>query len=361
MKKNLLNFLVCPDCGGNLNLNIFKEENLETKEGVLLCECGQFFPVVNFIPRMLTGDLRGMLYEQFPDFFLEYDNLLPKEKKDFQIKKEAQKKKETSNSFAYEWEKFSEMIKEWKENFDFYFQPLKNTDYLKDKIILEVGCGKGRHTFYASKLAKEIVAVDLGKAVDVAFLNNKNLSNIYFVQADIYNLPFKNNFFDLVFSIGVLHHLPTPEQGFRKLVNVLKNSGDILIYVYHSFEKGTFKYYLLKCANFFRQFTTKISHKILYALCYPVAFLTFLIFILPQKIFFGRRKKSNWPFAGYVGYPFSVILNDTFDRFSAPIENRYSKEEILQWYQRAGLKDIKILGGSGWRLLGNKDFDLILK
>jgi len=361
MKTKLLNFLVCPVCKERLDLKIFKEENSEIKDGLLLCGCGQFFPIINFIPRMLAGDLRNMLYSQFSSFFSEYKNFLPEEKKNFQIKEESKKKEETSVSFAYEWEKFSEMIKEWKENFNFYFQPIENNDYLREKTVLEIGCGKGRHTFYASKFAKEVVAVDLGKAVDVAFLNNKNSQNIHFIQADIYNLPLKNNFFDFVFCIGVLHHLPTPEQGFKKLANVLKPTGGILIYVYHSFEKGTFKYYLLKFANFFRYFTTKIPHKNLYILCYPIAFLTYLIFILPQKIFFGQHKKSNWPFSGYVGYPFSVILNDTFDRFSAPIENRYSKDQILQWYQKAGLKNIKILGGSGWRLFGSKNSDIILK
>ena len=63
---------------------------------------------------------------------------------------------------------------EWKKNFDFYFEPVKNVDSLKDKIILEVGCGKGRHTFYASKIAKEVIAVDFGRSIDVALLNNKN-------------------------------------------------------------------------------------------------------------------------------------------------------------------------------------------
>jgi len=361
MKRNLTSFLVCPVCKKELSLNVFEETEEGIKEGMFTCSCGQFFPIVNFIPRILAGDLRAMLYDQFPDFFLKYKNNIPQEKINFQITPETQKKKETSNSFAYEWEKFSKMIKEWKENFDFYFEPVGNADSLKEKIFLEVGCGKGRHTFYASKIAKEIVAVDFGRAVDVAYLNNKNIPNAHFIQADIYNLPFKNNFFDFVFCLGVLHHLPTPEQGFRKLVNLVNNGGGILIYVYHSFSPKTSKFYLLKFANFFRKFTTKISHKTLYVLCYPIAFLSYVIFILPYKLFLKNIIKTGWPLGAYAEYPFEVILNDTFDRFSAPIENRYSKEQILEWYKRSELKNIKILGGSGWRLFGNKNFNTILK
>jgi SAM-dependent methyltransferase len=361
MKKRLLNFLICPVCKGGFNLKIFDEKGGEIKDGVLICSCGQFFPVVNFIPRILLGDLRSMLAEQFPDFFSRYKDFLPNEEVVLKITAEAQKKKETSNSFAFEWQKFSKMLKEWKSNFDFYFEPVGNINSLKNKIILEIGCGKGRHTFYAAKIAKEVIAVDFGRAVDVAFLNNENALNVYFVQADIYNLPFRENYFDFIFSIGVLHHLPTPEAGFRKLVNFVKNGGGILIYVYHSFPKKSFNFYLLRFANFFRRFTTKISHSTLYILCYPIAFLSYIIFILPYKIFLKNKKNVNWPLKAYVEYPFGVILNDTFDRFSAPIENRYSREEILEWYKRAGLSNIQILPGSGWRLFGEKEFNAMLK
>ena len=56
----------------------FHEENGEVEDGLLFCGCGQFFPVVNYIPRILTGDLRPMLYNQFPDFFLKYKDTLTK-------------------------------------------------------------------------------------------------------------------------------------------------------------------------------------------------------------------------------------------------------------------------------------------
>jgi len=359
MKKSLINFLVCPICKKELDLKIFSDKAGEVEEGLLFCSCGQFFPIVNFIPRMLIGDMRQMLYEQFSDFFMKYKNFIPQEKINSDITNDAEKKKKTSTSFAYEWQKFSKMIQEWEENFNFYFKPIGSADSLKGKTILEVGCGKGRHTFYAAKKAKEIIAVDSGRAVDVAFSNNKDVDNVHFVQADIYNLPFKKDCFDFIFCLGVLHHLPSPETGFKKLLNFLKPGGGILIYVYHSFSPGTFKFYLLNFVNFFRRLTIKIPYNALYALCYPIAFLSFLIFILPCKIFLKNKNKANWPLGAYSEYPFEVILNDTFDRFSAPIENRYSKREILGWYERAGLEDIKILGGSGWRLFGVKNDELL--
>ena len=351
MKQRLLNFLICPNCNRNLVLRIFEENNKEIEEGLLICSCGQFFPIIKGIPRILVGDLRVILYKNFPEFFLKYEEFLPKEKLKKNIKGNILKKKKTLESFGFEWQKFSKMLNEWEKNFNFYFQPVK-TDFLKDRTVLEVGCGKGRHTYYIAKIAKEIIAVDFSQAIDVASYNNKEHKNIHFIQADIDNLPFKKNFFDFIFCIGVLHHLPKPEQGFNKLVDLLKNNAGILIYVYHNFPKRSFSFYLLKFVNFFRRLTIRMPHNLLYLLCYPIAVLSYLLFVFPCKIFSERAERKSWPLRSYLNYPFAVLLNDTFDRFSAPIENRYTKEEILAWYQRANLKSVRILKGHGWRVFG---------
>ncbi|MBU4204645.1 methyltransferase domain-containing protein [Patescibacteria group bacterium] len=353
MKKKLLELIVCPVCKNKLTLKTFKENREEIEAGVLLCSCGQFFPIIKNIPRILIGSLRVVVYERFPDFFKEYKNLLPQEKISKEIKGEDLKKKKTSESFGYEWEKFPEMIKEWEKNFKLYFAPLPKLDLLEGKTILDAGCGKGRHIFYAAKIAKEVIAVDLGTAIDVALYNNRNTENVYFIQADIYNLPFRANSFDFIFSLGVLHHLPTPEEGFSKLVGLLKNGAGILIYVYHNFSNGTFNFYLSALMNFFRRITIKIPHELLYVLCYPITILSYCTFVLPYRVF-SKKDKSNWPLMAYANYPFRVLLNDIFDSFSAPIENRYSKEEITDWYQRANLKNIKILENGGWHVFGTK-------
>ena len=321
MKKNLLNLICCPDCHKDFNLEIFKKDDEEISEGSLSCICRKVFLITDGIPRILPRDL-------------------------------SKKKKETAESFAFEWQKFSQMREEWKKNFDFYFEPVQ--PILDSGIALEAGCGNGRHSHYASKIFKELVSVDLGQAVDVAYKNNKDKKNIHFIQADILNLPFRENTFDFVFSIGVLHHLPDPEKGFKKLVNFLKPSGGMLLYVYHSFKKSDPKFYLLGFVNFFRRFTTKLPHRILYLLCFPIAAASYLILVLPYKYFFKNFIKQGWPLGAYKDYTFYVMLNDTFDRFSAPIENRYSKEEILKWYEKENFKNIKILPGSGLRLFGNK-------
>jgi hypothetical protein len=60
------------------------------------------------------------------------------------------------------------------------------------------------------------------------------------------------------------------------------------------------------------------------------------------------------PLGHYRKYSFRVLYTDQFDRFSAPLENRYSRAEVAGWLERAGLEDIVILGGAGWRASGKR-------
>src|SRR3989344_6756233 len=166
MKKHLLNYILCPSCRKDLASRIFKENNGDIEEGLLICDSSHFFPIIASIPRILTGELRGIIYEQFPAFFVQYKDVLPKEDVSFNIKKDALQKKKTLESFGFEWEKFSNMRPEWEKNFKFYFEPV-NISLTTEKIALEIGSGNGRHTFYASKVFKELISIDLGTAVDV--------------------------------------------------------------------------------------------------------------------------------------------------------------------------------------------------
>ena len=93
------------------------------------------------------------------------------------------------------------------------------------KVVLEGGCGKGRHTQLAANWgAREVIGVDLSDAVETAFAATRQLENAHIVQADIYHLPLAR-VFDYAFSIGVLHHLPDPRAGFRSLASKVRAGG----------------------------------------------------------------------------------------------------------------------------------------
>jgi hypothetical protein len=54
------------------------------------------------------------------------------------------------------------------------------------------------------------------------------------------------------------------------------------------------------------------------------------------------------PLQTYADYPFGVLVNDQFDRFSAPLEERYEREEVKAMLERAGCSQIVVLSNHGW-------------
>ena len=110
-------------------------------------------------------------------------------------------------------------------------------EFFEGKRVLDAGCGTGRHAYLAARFgAREVVAVDLSGAVDAARVNLEALDNVHVVQGDLLRLPLRpadrGGGFDLIYSIGVLHHLPDPHAGFRSLLPYLRPGGTIAVWLY---------------------------------------------------------------------------------------------------------------------------------
>ena len=237
-------------------------------------------------------------------------------------------KENTASSFGFEWAKFDDVFVEYEDNFLSYIDPI-GKDFFKGKVVLDAGCGAGRHTYFAGKYSSEVVAFDLSdKAVKSAQENTKELPNVRVVQGDIYDLPSEwQDKFTYIFSIGVLHHLPDPQEGFNKLVPLLKSGGTISIWVYGKKDNKLAMYLYEPLRNI----TTRIPHEVLYYLAYPFAVIMEAINRLKLPIFRHYRQ-----------FPFKTKWNDVFDVFSAPSAKYYDLEEIQDWFEQAGLKDIQV-------------------
>jgi 2-polyprenyl-3-methyl-5-hydroxy-6-metoxy-1,4-benzoquinol methylase len=102
-------------------------------------------------------------------------------------------------------------------------------EFLKGKLVLEAGCGAGRFTEILLKQNSKVVSFDLSDAVDANYKNFPTDDNHLIIQADINNLPFENNQFDVVFCLGVVQHTPNPEQTIESLFNQVKPGGWLVI------------------------------------------------------------------------------------------------------------------------------------
>ena len=340
MKRRLLDIIVCPYCKGDLTCTAFSEVAAEVSDGILTCGCGRWYPIIGGIPRLQPASLLADFLHNNAEFAGKYEGKLPKSASPDNIKdKNMSLKRRTSSSFGFEWATFNEVIDEYEANFLSYISPIEK-QFFKGKLVLDAGCGAGRHSYFAAKYGAEVIAFDLSKAVEAAYKNTSRFPKVHVLQADIYNLPFKKEF-DYIFCIGVLHHLPDPQQGFNNLVPLLKPNSPISIWVYG--RKNNFL--AIYIYEPIRKITTRIPHKALYYLCYLPALIMELFNIL-YKIFnrFSLTKciASVMPFRYYSNFPFRTKLNDSFDVFSAPSAKYYTEPEIQSWFAQTGLKDIKV-------------------
>ncbi len=335
IKLRLLKFLICPKCKKKLTCKIFKKYNNEVKEGLLICKkCSSQYPIINGIPRILPIKYQRNLLKKYPGFFKKYKisiNFSENDKRDI--------KQKTLESFSWEWKTFSQMYKEWEKNFLFYINP-KKPEFFKKKFGLDVGCGMGRHIFYATKYGSEMIGVDLSESVDVAAKINKN-NKAHFIQSDIYNLPLKPKTFDFIYSFGVLHHLPKPYEGFKKLTPLLKKGGSIFIWVY----KKDKLVWLLPTFKKIRSITTRLPYYLLYHISFFLSVIERVFFNYPylilKKIPITRKFAEKIIFNFHAKYPLRVLQTDWFDNLSVPIYNCYTKNEIKRWFKKQNLRKIE--------------------
>ncbi len=242
-------------------------------------------------------------------------------------------KERTSASFGFEWAKFSDIFAQYEANFLSYIAPIDKY-FFRDKIVLDAGCGAGRHAYFAAKYgAKMVIALDNSEKAMVSALDNtKGLPNVQVAKVDIYNLT-AEKLVDYIFCIGVLHHLPDPQLGFKKLVQLLEIGGAISIWVYGKKDNNLAMY----LSEPLRKITTRIPHRLLYYLA-----------LLPALVMEIANKLKLPIFAYYARFPFRTKWNDAFDVFSAPSAKYYTLEEIWAWFEQAGLKDIQV----SYRMLG---------
>lgn len=103
--------------------------------------------------------------------------------------------------------------------------------------VLIAGCGTGEQSIStARRIANsKVTAIDISKR-SLAYAKRKslemNVSNIEYIQCDLLRADHLGRQFDVIESLGVLHHLATPKAGLSMLVKVLKPGGFIKLGLY---------------------------------------------------------------------------------------------------------------------------------
>lgn len=324
MKESLLQYLACPACGEDLAIVEAQREDAEIISGQLSCKsCRESFNISGGIPR-------------FADLAKD------------------QVQRETAENFGAQWLEFDHVAEHHEKQFLDWIAPV-TPDFIRGKVVIEGGSGKGRHTRLIGQWgARAVIGVDLSAAVEAAYRNTKDLPNVHIIQADIYRLPLKP-IFDYAFSVGVLHHLPDPRAGFASLFRRVKPGGTISAWVYGRENNG----WIVHFVNPLREhITSKLPMRALYVLSYlPAAILWLALKLVYLPL--GKTPLKRFLFYGdYLTYiarfPFREIHNIVHDHLTAPVAFYISREEFADWFHQAEAENVELHwhNGNSWRGFG---------
>jgi len=233
-------------------------------------------------------------------------------------------------TFGEEWKKYDQILPEHEDEFKKYFD-LVDLDSLSQSRICDLGCGIGRWSYFLKNKCKELILIDFSDAIFVARKNLADFQNCLFFMCDLKKIPFRNDFSDLLFCLGVLHHLPTP--CLDEVKNLRKYSPKLLIFLYYALDNRPFYFrWILKVVTFFRllfshirshgvrQFITKLG----------VYFVYFPLILLGKALrpLGGAKFVPLYDF--YHNKTLKRIEQDVYDRFFTRIEQRVSKKDILK-------------------------------
>ncbi len=116
-------------------------------------------------------------------------------------------------------------------------EQLKNLEILNDKYILEAGSGAGRFTEILLKYKTKVDSFDYSTACEANYKNNAPKDNLRIFQADILNMPLRDEIYDYVMCIHVMQHIPDPTQAIKELYRKLRPGGTLV------FDQYRFKFF----------------------------------------------------------------------------------------------------------------------
>jgi SAM-dependent methyltransferase len=323
VKATLVEDLACPVSGDPLRLE--GEEGPDIEAGWLVCDgCGRNWAIRAGVPRLVPPDL-------------------------------VEQQRQTASAFGWQWQHFAEFHPEFEAQFLDWLEPI-DREFFAGKRVLDAGCGTGRHASLAAGFgASEVVAVDLSAAVDAARVNLASLDNVHVVQGDLLRLPLRTasngGGFDLVYAIGVLHHLPDPRAGFAALLPYVRPGGTIAVWLYGYENNG----FVRHAVEPLRRATTKMPKSALRAVALP---LSAAFHGVAKGVYrpLGGSRLGRWlPLGDYMksvaNHSFRHNNQIVFDQLSAPTAAYIRREEVDRWFSESGLADVRISHrhGNSWR------------
>jgi SAM-dependent methyltransferase len=273
--------------------------------------CGARYPVIGGVPRLLTGRSR----------------LNP-----------------VVAGFDDEWRRFHDVgTRDHRDVYARYFDLVPADHYGDDQTVLDAGCGAGRWAFEVSQRGPRVIALDLGRSVEIAHANTDQ-DRVACVQADLRVLPIGPETVDWAYSLGVLHHTERPEEILRNIVRAVRPGGLVLLYLYYALDdRGPAYRAVFTAVNFARRIISRQPRSVVVTIATLIAACVYWPFARTAAVLeqIGARTAAlKLPLSFYRDLSFATMRNDSVDRFGTRLEQRYNRSEIVELMRGAGLVDI---------------------
>jgi SAM-dependent methyltransferase len=210
---------------------------------------------------------------------------------------------------------------------------------LQGRVGLDAGCGNGRFAVHLASRVGTLAALDGSPAIGVAARRLEPFPDAVAVRGDLRRPPMRPGSFDFITCVGVLHHFVDPREGFAALVRLLAPGGVLHVYLYSRPDQGTARARVVSTAGALRRVTVRLPLSAVRAVSAVAACCLYAGLVLPGRL--GRRMGlsalQRLPLRMYRDVPFRILWEAVFDMLSAPLERRYSWDEVEPWYAEAGL------------------------
>jgi len=303
MRTSALRFLCCPECRKPLRLEPRIITGPEVDSGWLVCaNCPKAHPIVRGIPRFVASHRYAgrsdVPWRVFRDG----------------LHRAGLQSRDAQDALA--------ACTGWRRG-----------DY-GGRLVLDVGTGAGRFAEAAANCGAEVVGVDFNAAVDAAYSRLHQFKNVHFVQADMWSLPFRDEVFDLAYSMRALHHTPHPDLAVASAARVMKPSGTLAVLLD---ERGSVA---RGVGGAIRQCTTRLPLGVALALT-----AVWSTFSCPARMSAGR--------SGFEAPSLSRLDRYWRDRWLAAFEwstatyhSALPVDDVRGWLQANGFPDVERIEGS---------------